>query len=384
MKPSQVAAMVLLAIVLLACQAFICQGSALAIPIDPLYGNNTAGDMPVSPVPPGNSLRAVRPPGSEAVLFPSWPDASPGLWRVYYFATSEPQGPPLAEGFLPQAYLEAHWLDALTEANLASQALSATWVREAELSGGALRFYLWADGGVRLWVNGRLVIDRWESTEKDPAIGEIWLDQGGPTEVLLAYRDGRTSGRIKLRWERVLWFASWRGEYYPNRYLTGQPFVVRDDIAPRFDWGLEAPAPSLPADDFSVRWSRDLVLEPGCYRFLAEADDGVRVYVDEMLLINGWHDVTAEPLTREVWIPSGEHTLMIEYFDASGAAHVDVGWERLDGVAGEPGAPQGCGKAGEEAGSGKAEKRALADLVGNLRETLIYFYHRLVGPPVWW
>ena len=51
-------------------------------------------------------------------------------------------------------------------------------------------------------------------------------------------------------------FAGWVGEYYSNVGLSGTPTVCRDDAAIAFDWGGGAPAPGVPDNGFSVRWTK--------------------------------------------------------------------------------------------------------------------------------
>jgi hypothetical protein len=384
MKLVHIAIVALVTVALIACRASALAGDARGAQAEAPNWNTTAGDAPTSPVPPGNSSRAVRPPGSGAVLSLPHTDTPTDWWRVYYFATAEPASEPLSEGRLFQPYLDAHWLDALPDDELAAQALSSVWVRDIDLKGGALRFYIWADGGVRLTVNGRLVIDRWDAAGDSAVVGDLWLDRAGPTEVLLVYRPIDEPGRIKLWWERTTWFTGWRGEYYSNRYLTGQPTIVRNDAVPVFDWGLDAPASGLPADNFSVRWTRDVMLEPGCYRFTAEADDGVRLYVGEMLLINAWQESSISPLVREVWLSGGEHTITIEYFDAEGAARVAVNRERLDAFQGGMASPQDCGAPAALPVASAREAAAGSDLLSSLRQALRRLHYHLAGPPIWW
>jgi len=48
----------------------------------------------------------------------------------------------------------------------------------------------------------------------------------------------------------------WTGLYFNNPNLSGSPALVRQDSEINFDWGTGSPDPSIPTDNFSVRWSR--------------------------------------------------------------------------------------------------------------------------------
>jgi len=73
-------------------------------------------------------------------------------------------------------------------------------------------------------------------------------------------------------------------------FLAGRPEVTRDDAAIDFDWGPDSPAPRISKDLFSVRWTRSLWLDTGTWRFTVRTDDGVRLWVDSVLLIDQWHN----------------------------------------------------------------------------------------------
>ena len=77
--------------------------------------------------------------------------------------------------------------------------------------------------------------------------------------------------------------ASWLGEYFANPDLSGTAALTREDPELAFNWALEAPDPSLPQDGFSVRWTRRIPFAAGSYRFLAEADGGLRLIVDDQM-----------------------------------------------------------------------------------------------------
>ena len=61
--------------------------------------------------------------------------------------------------------------------------------------------------------------------------------------------------------------------------------LTRTDATVDFDWAGAAPDPAVQADNFSVRWSGQ-VMAPvtGTYTFTTTSDDGVRLYVNGQLL----------------------------------------------------------------------------------------------------
>ena len=124
-------------------------------------------------------------------------------------------------------------------------------------------------------------------------------------------------------------FTGWRGEYYNNRDLSGAPVLVRDDVTVNFDWGAGAPAAGMLADNFSVRWSRDVRATAGTYRFSVYVDDGVRLWVDETILIDAWYD-GLNSHTADMHLADGAHSLRLEYYEHTGNALAQLAWERPD------------------------------------------------------
>ncbi|MBL8056291.1 MAG: SH3 domain-containing protein, partial [Anaerolineales bacterium] len=124
-------------------------------------------------------------------------------------------------------------------------------------------------------------------------------------------------------------FAYWRGEYYANRDLAGQPALVRDDPALDFAWWGNPALPGLPADDFSVRWTRQLPFDAGTYRFRLTADDGVRLWVGDRLLIDDWRE-GQKTRTADLNLAAGPQVVRLEYFERGGDALARLTWERVD------------------------------------------------------
>jgi hypothetical protein len=82
-----------------------------------------------------------------------------------------------------------------------------------------------------------------------------------------------------------------KGEYYNNPNLSGEPVLTRTDPGIDFSWGAGSPDPNVVnADAFSVRWRGELEIAfTEAYRFYAVTEDGVKLWIDDQLVINRWY-----------------------------------------------------------------------------------------------
>ena len=122
--------------------------------------------------------------------------------------------------------------------------------------------------------------------------------------------------------------SDWRGDYWANSTLSGDPALVRNDTALFFDWGSGSPAPSLPADQFSARWTRQLSFDAGVYQFFLEVDDGARLFIDDQLVLDEWRAGSQRVASATVSLAAGRHSLRVEYFERTGNALARFWWER--------------------------------------------------------
>jgi hypothetical protein len=76
----------------------------------------------------------------------------------------------------------------------------------------------------------------------------------------------------------------------------------------------------VPSDFFSARWTRTSTFEAGRYRFTATGDDGIRVKLDGVVVLDGWGDHAATTYTADVDITTGAHTVVVEYYDRTGGS----------------------------------------------------------------
>ncbi|HEY5803784.1 MAG TPA: glycoside hydrolase family 3 C-terminal domain-containing protein [Lysobacter sp.] len=137
-----------------------------------------------------------------------------------------------------------------------------------------------------------------------------------------------------------------RGEYFRSRDLSGKPALVRVDSQIGFRWDRGSPTDNLmargeahggqsvPSDNFSIRWSGQL-LPPvsGTYQLEAAANDGFRLYLDGKLLLDQWKD--SDRLRADgasVTLEAGRsYDLRFEYYDGERDAGVRLAW-RMPGA----------------------------------------------------
>lgn len=79
---------------------------------------------------------------------------------------------------------------------------SARWTRDLHFSAGTYRFEVLVDDGARLWIDERLVIDRWRTGPPETYSAEVTLSEG-PHRVRLEYFEYIYDAQVHLKWEHV-------------------------------------------------------------------------------------------------------------------------------------------------------------------------------------
>src|SRR5664280_3625189 len=117
--------------------------------------------------------------------------------------------------------------------------------------------------------------------------------------------------------------GTWLAEYFNNMTLANNPRLSQCALAINYHWGYGAPAPGVPSDGFSVRWTRSSTFAEGSYVFSTTSDDGVRVLLDPgtstaRTVISNWTDHATTTNTATVAIPAGTHNVRVEYYERTG------------------------------------------------------------------
>lgn len=254
-------------------------------------------------------------------------------WKGEYFNNKTLSGAPTVTR--DDAAINFDWSTGSPAPGINADNFSARWTRTLSYPAGNYRFDVFSDDGIRLWVNNVLVIDQWRDQSDGRFSANVNLP-GGPIPLRVEYYEnvGRAAVSVTLppggtpvtgpTTPPTATTGPWRGEYFNNQTLSGAPSVVRDDAAINFNWGIGSPAPNINADQFSARWTRTVSLPAGSYRFDVFSDDGVRVWVNNQLIIDGWRDQENGNYSATVSLPAGNATIRVEYYEAFGRAAISL------------------------------------------------------------
>src|SRR3989338_3496235 len=123
------------------------------------------------------------------------------------------------------------------------------------------------------------------------------------------------------------------GCYYNGKDFNTLAFIRNDSNPLNFDWNTSAPAVGVNSDLFSVRWQGDFSFQASSYNFTVTADDGVRLYVDNELLINQWKNQAATTYTAIKTLTAGEHLIKLEYYENLIYASAKLAWTAIEPTA---------------------------------------------------
>ncbi len=193
---------------------------------------------------------------------------------------------------------------------------------------------------VELWIDNQRIIrypyanyksgkiggfDDWAYTVAQPGLHTVKLITDPDNNIDEVDKSNRV-WQQQFNWQPI---TGWRGEYFKNPNLDGLPWLTRDDAEINFNWALGSPDPLIPPDNFSVRWTRTFYLNAGTWRFTTATDDGVRLRVDGVLLIDKWIDQPRTTYSGDIALSAGNHTVEMEYYEHTGLAAAQLLYARV-------------------------------------------------------
>jgi LysM repeat protein len=279
-------------------------------------------------------------PGPKPTAVPSGPGGYPGPWDGEYFDNVDLTGTPYTTR--QDAAISFNWNSGPPAGGMPVNAFSIRWTGTFHFSEGTYRFYAKVDDGVRLYVDGVEIISAWH----DGSLRTFKADRAlslGNHAVKVEYYDRVGTAAVYVWWEKIEGptatpgpsptpgapapSAGWYAEFFNNEDLAGDPVVTRIDPWIGFDWGTDGPTAGVWADGFSVRWTTTAYFEADHYRLCTMSDDGSRLWVDGTLVVDQWHANNGIAYCGEYYATTGNHEVVVEYYEHGGQALIYVWWE---------------------------------------------------------
>ncbi|WP_281635531.1 glycoside hydrolase family 3 N-terminal domain-containing protein [Flavobacterium marginilacus] len=118
-----------------------------------------------------------------------------------------------------------------------------------------------------------------------------------------------------------------KGEYFNNRNLEGKPALTRTDKQLEFDWPW-SPGDGVTDDDFSIRWTGYIKSEKSFDGWLGlSSDDGIRMWIDDQLVIDNWTKGATSIVTTPKNIEAGKkYKVRIEMWEGGWGARAHLRW----------------------------------------------------------
>ncbi|MBW7474468.1 hypothetical protein K0T92_06895 [Paenibacillus oenotherae] len=117
------------------------------------------------------------------------------------------------------------------------------------------------------------------------------------------------------------------GYYYDNQDFTNFKFK-RTDATVNFNWGSGSPGTGVGTDTFSVRWIGEIKPEYSeTYTFTTDTDDGVRLWVNNQLVVDQWIDQASTEHSGTISLTAGQkYAIKLEYYDNGFDAIAKLYW----------------------------------------------------------
>ena len=161
--------------------------------------------------------------------------------------------------------IDFNWKTGSPASGIGGDSFSVRWLGQVQaMETGAYRFRTHSDEGVKLWVNGKLLINNWtaHAFRVDTSVA-ITLTAGTKYDIKMQHYDNTGAAVAKLLWRRpgqsaygivpqTQLFVPGDGlaaAYFDSSNLSGSS-VSRVDSTVNFNWGAGSPAAGLAPDTF--------------------------------------------------------------------------------------------------------------------------------------
>ena len=280
-----------------------------------------------------------------------------GWYSHFYPNTKNPAIQSSTSTILPGSDFELsfNWGAGASEAGVDNWA--ARFVRTLNMAPATYVISANADDGVRVYLDGKRIIDEWTEGSFDSRPRTFTAPLNGVHTIAVDYFDATGNAALTVRITPQTGTASvpavpiasrlsvientWRAQYFSGASPGGMPTYEEYVYLPpptdgsklNQNWGYAGPRGVANADFFSAIFEGKFYFEDGDYGFITQSDDGSRVLINGMPVIEKWRVGNDRATNNFARIQAGWHTIRVEYFEETGLASITL-WFWFKGFSG--------------------------------------------------
>ena len=177
-----------------------------------------------------------------------------------------------------------------------------------------------------------------------PPMGQQFAGWTGHTSMLASSSAESTTANmpasdatITATYQSTSTGSGLRGQYYNDSSsavyplanpFAGSPVLTRTDATIDFNWSSGSPSVQTTANFFSAKWTGQVKAPvSGTYIFTVTGDDGVRLFINGVKVIDGWRDQGATAYTHTTTLTAGTlYNIELHYYEHEGGAACRLQW----------------------------------------------------------
>ena len=275
-----------------------------------------------------------------------------GLRAEYFTNSTGNDFPAVASLIKIDKNINFNWGNESPAAGISKDNFKIRWTGKLRpLTNETYTIYVTASDAVRLWINDTQLINSWSNNSTQTYTASISLQKNTDYDIKLEYYSSVNVASCTLQWSAAgvckevipasQLFApasscigtgsGLKAEYFSNTVIAN-PFPLVATITTTepvidFNWGGGSPA-GISTDLFKARFTGYIESEDeGLYTFYITADDGVRLWVNNQLLVDAWVDQGATEYQASINLTGcTAYPIRIEYYENGGNASCKLEW----------------------------------------------------------
>ena len=275
-----------------------------------------------------------------------------GLKAEYFTSTVTTEFPAAATLIKLDKAINFNWGTGSPAPIISNDNFKIRWTGKLRpLSDDNYTIYITAGDGVRLWINNTQLINNWNDNPVKTYTATISLQKNTAYDIKLEYYSAANAASCILQWsaasvckqvipESQLFApaascsgngAGLKAEYFSNTAVAAPfpaaPTVTITEAQINFNWGAGSPA-GISDNLFKARFTGNITTtDEGTYTFYVTADDGIRLWVNNQLLVDSWINQGATEYQATINLSAcTDYPVKIEYYENGGDAVCKFEW----------------------------------------------------------